>query len=376
MGLKATTVLALETGAAVVAMGAVEGTRFAPRDFMVYDDAARALRLHPTLDIYRCVPAPTFAAIPACVDPHQIAFLYPPIFTVFFEPFTLLPLTASILLWYVLNGAMLAGALVLMQALWPRSPRTFVGTCAALLLSLPFLNGVQWGQVHILLLLGYVLVLWLARSERGRWAEIGAGGVLAALIAIKLIPALLLVYLVARRKWWAVASTAAALAAGALVVAVVSTPLEFVYWWRALHGPVAQLMASISQGVVTPLGLWFTSGVLAVYGAALWLGRRDAVGGFLWTLCTLLVISPVVWIHYLTWLVLPFVAWWVRGTLWLRLYIALCFASLYLAPANPIPAILLSAWLIQGWLLVEPVLAPALAKRKPAERVAPAGEGG
>lgn len=141
---------------------------------------------------------------------------YPP-------PFLLLPgalrqvapeFPAFRLLWFVLNGIVVAFAMVLVARVLPSPAATRALLLAPLVwISLPTLSGLQKGNVQLMIVALAMLAMLL--FERRRFAA--GGALLAFATASKLFPGLLLVYLIARRQWRAVAWTATM---GALLVVV------------------------------------------------------------------------------------------------------------------------------------------------------------
>jgi hypothetical protein len=90
----------------------------------------------------------------------------------------------------------------------------------AVALSFPLLLGLQWGQAHVLVLAGSIA--GMVCFSRGK--PIAGGALLAATIATKLFPALLLVHLAVRRQWRAIAFTLGWLGAFSALSLVVLGP--------------------------------------------------------------------------------------------------------------------------------------------------------
>jgi alpha-1,2-mannosyltransferase len=177
----------------------------------------------------------------------------------------------------------------------------------------PFQTTFLDGQLNVLLLL---LILGdMAQSDKSRFKGIGIG--VAA--ALKLIPALFVVYLILTRRF-----RAAAMAVGTFVVLTaigwVVAPSDSVTFWfkggldsrkvlidprfwgeQALQGTVARLLDSSEQGSVAWL---LTAAVVGVAGLALavWAQRRGFEGiGVVTTAFVALLISPTSWSHYWVW---------------------------------------------------------------------------
>jgi alpha-1,2-mannosyltransferase len=178
----------------------------------------------------------------------------------------------------------------------------------------PVRETITFGQVN-LLLVGLVLADLLVALPRGsRWAGIGIG--LAT--AVKLTPAIFIVYLLLTRRWRA-AGTAVAAAAGATLLAVAVAPADsWDFWSRALWqtGRVGQLDRTANQSLLGSLArlvapdepsrvVWLLL-ALAVAGYGLWRARSAALRGGEVTGLTLTglvggLCSPVTWSHHLYW---------------------------------------------------------------------------
>jgi alpha-1,2-mannosyltransferase len=257
----------------------------------------------------------------AFVRPHtSMGFTYPP-----FAILCLLPLalgteaTATVLITLVSAAALLVTTTWLVAPVARRHGRPvwFAVALAVPVLALmePVRETFGWGQVALLLAL---LVLVDVRAlDRGRpWAGVGIG--LAA--AIKVTPALFIVYLVVTRRWRA-AATAAGTALGATLLAAVIDPSASVtYWTRALWqtdrvGDTAMTTNQSVFGVLSRLAspqppdraVWAVL-VLAVAVAGLWRAARaardgDELTGFTITGLTAALVSPISWTHHFFWVV-------------------------------------------------------------------------
>jgi alpha-1,2-mannosyltransferase len=178
---------------------------------------------------------------------------------------------------------------------------------------------VNFGQVNMLLV-GLVLGdLLLLVSRHRRLAGIGIG--LAT--AIKLTPAIFILYLLVTRRWRA-AVVAMVTATGATVLAAAVTPDESrLFWTDALLntdriGNTAFVSNQSLQGAVARLELpapWSTLlwGLLAVAVLAVWFNRvRAAVAaggeltGYTLTALVACLVSPITWVHHLVWIIPAF----------------------------------------------------------------------
>ncbi len=127
---------------------------------------------------------------------RQHYYIYPPFFAVAAAPLSFLPFGAARLAWLALDLAMGAGWVVLYLA-WRRRDGTTAGTLEIGLIAvtlglefLPLIWALAIGQTTILLML--LLAGSILLAKRGR--DVPAGLLLGAATAIKLTPALLIVY--------------------------------------------------------------------------------------------------------------------------------------------------------------------------------------
>lgn len=275
--------------------------------------------------------------------------LNPPILAVLSQPLAWVGPGPAANLWMALGLVSLAGALWSMsRALWPASPAP-VKLCAGLWLAVlswfPSWLSVLVGQVT--LVLSWPLVLsWLALRQ-GRWGR--AGALIGLLCSIKLFFGLLPLGLLLMRQWRALAVT---VVTGLLLAAWgawgssgwgayrdYAASLDAVIWVSnnfnaSLHGYVSRFFVDPDKvfwaavprearglswlaccGVA---GLWWrgVSGGRARLDARLGpagpSGARAAQADLLFTLSlpAMLLISPLGWVYYFPWLVLPLALVW------------------------------------------------------------------
>lgn len=177
-------------------------------------------------------------------------YIYPPLLAFLMQPLTLLGETAAATLWVFLNAALASflcwlGVDTARRALgvaWPRE-RTIIASCATFLfLADGFRNELEWGNCNLVILAPVLLaVRWLATRP------VLAGVLLAFAAALKYLPILFLVWLVARRQWRAAAAMLVAL------VALLLLPALEVGWSRN-----AQFLGSSVRGVSTMLASKFS----------------------------------------------------------------------------------------------------------------------
>jgi alpha-1,2-mannosyltransferase len=179
----------------------------------VYDD-----------DLYSLPGDPAMPRRPRMLGPFRIDnYEYPP-------PFLLLPRALGLLApdfprfrlaWFGLNlGVAFLATLLMARALGPEAGTRALLLAPFLWAAIPILNGLQKGNVQVLVIA--ISMIAMALLERRRDA---AGGLLLAYATLsKLYPGMLLVYLLVRRQWRALAWTAA-WSAVLLLVSVVDTGL-------------------------------------------------------------------------------------------------------------------------------------------------------
>lgn len=312
-------------------------------DFTAYYSAALSLRLG--LPLYDPTLAYHLAAAHGCVTITPYA--YPPLFAILMVPVSYLPCGPALIVWDALEAVCLGGSLWLLQELWPRSVRTFAFFCAGTLCLFPLWIGFWWGQVHTLLLFAFLWILWRV-ERRDHW---GAGIVLGFISWIQVIPGLFVIYLALRREWKAVATTLLTGLALLGVMLVIAGPATLQRWFSGLMG----VYRFNDQANISPLhlfGLWTALPVLALYLSTLIsVPQMTFRSGYLWTITTMFVLSPVTLDFYFLWL-LP-AAWecWDRRRTMLLALLMLVNIAVY-SSRSVLAALLVAIWCLQ-WQQVE-----------------------
>ncbi len=252
----------------------------------------------------------------------QAGFLSPPPVLLLYEGPSALSPTASLLV------IRLAGAIGLafgMEALWsvlkPTTERTALLVMLTTLFATPIaINIITLGQNTWILFLSAAIGVQALRNPR---RELGGGALLAASIATKLFPALLLVVLALQRRFRLIAMTAVVV----IVWFTLGTALLPRELWPNLLAALtdyragavgfvynrsfdSMLQSTVWPGLVTGRWTMTTTGLRAVAIVVVWFARvrkldPDVQWAFGWLAAVLL--NDFVWPHYFV-LVLPAVA--------------------------------------------------------------------
>ena len=253
--------------------------------------------------------------------PQRLPFTYPPFAALLAVPLAWLSFAAAGIVWTIGElactvGLTAVGFRPLLRRVgnwWP----LLLGLLAGLAqLMLPFRDEIKFGQVdELLAVLVVVDCLWLRRTK--------AGGVLVGVAsAIKLTPAVFVVYLFVRGSRRAAATATATFAACTLAAAALLPGDSHRYWTDALFH-TERLRSNAGTSNQSLRGMWLralpghstavtvawllTATAVAVIG--LWrarsaAGRGDEVAALALVGLTAVLISPVSWIHHFVWLLL------------------------------------------------------------------------
>jgi Glycosyltransferase family 87 len=270
------------------------------------------------------------------------AFTYPPITAYLFAPFHAIGWKATAILWTVANVVVLA--LLFTITLWrffavPGPTAWLVSATglapAAIFLLYPFRSLLYWGQLALFLLFVVFVDLFVV-PPRFRGVLIGIAA------AVKLLPALFIVWLLARREYPAALRVIGSFAVLTLVAVALWPHASAQYWFHILPSGQDVAMVANPTNVATSHGRWYFGvgkvvnqslrGLLArppflLPGTMPWLllavavlalgvvvtirllgQRRDLLAFVVLSLTTVLV-SPVSWVHYWVFVALaPFAA--------------------------------------------------------------------
>jgi alpha-1,2-mannosyltransferase len=253
--------------------------------------------------------------------PHaRFGFTYPPFAALLLSPLAALSERGARLL----HTAACAGVVVvstwwLMAPVARRAgwtPWFAVGLALpAVFVSDPVRETMGWGQVN-LFVVALVLVDVAALQHGRRWAGVGIG--LAT--AVKLTPAVFVVYLLLTRRRRAAAVAAGTFAAATGVAFVLAPQASLQFWGSAVWetsrvGPAAEtgnqsvlgLLARLAEPGEPSRLLWvlLAGGLLSVglWRAVRAAGQGDELVGFTLTGLAGCLISPISWTHHLYWVV-------------------------------------------------------------------------
>jgi len=144
----------------------------------------------------------------AVTNPRGWSYLYPPIFALTVAPLARLDTVTQVVAWFAISVLCCFGVYAESCRLWrligsrgegSRGLREWVAACAVLTALVPTLECLQRGQVGIAILYALLLGLRLTLEGRGRLAWFLGGGILAWPVAVKLIPALPVGFLIWQR---------------------------------------------------------------------------------------------------------------------------------------------------------------------------------
>lgn len=270
----------------------------------------------------------------------DLPFTYPPLAAIAFSPLALMALpTASALItaitlllltvsiWVVLSRLEVAETWPLAaEPAWQRRAWLAAGVVAlSTRWAEPILANFSFGQINVVLM---TLVIADCVPRRTPWPR---GLLLGLAIALKLTPAVFLLYFVVRRDFRAVLAAAASFAAATLLGFVLAWRDSCEYWTATVRHTerignatlntnqnAAGALARLGLGHGAHFALWVSIS-LAVLVLTVWAVRRVLAAGAptLALMCVAvfgLVVSPVSWSHHWVWAVPAIVVTLVEAT--------------------------------------------------------------
>ena len=322
------------------------------------------------LDVYRRAGATLLEGGDFYALPGPLPFLYPPFAALLAVPLTLLPSAAIEIAWTV------AGVLAVLAVLYRfglSGWRLSLLGAACVYFVDPMSETLAFGQPGIFLMALVVLDLVPGPAVLPR--RILPPGVLTGLAAaVKLTPAIFVIYLIAVRRWRA-AIAAVATGAAVTVAGLVVVPGPSIDFWTRLAGGDTGLGHSLiyftNQSVMADvvrilgpgpapamigLGLSAVVALVGVWAAMLW--HRLGNVGLAVTLCGIagLLASPISWLHHFVWVV-PLAVCLIGGNSSRK--------RVELPTAQLPTALVVWGWLFVGWVIAQLPIVPAPLRRLP-----------
>lgn len=277
--------------------------------------------------------------------PTGLLFTYPPSAALFFVPMSLLPFGAALVVHELVNIAAIGAITVIVGRHLGWSPRRTTLTAFALTAAAPAFEPVRetlhFGQINLVLLVmicADCLLPRLGRLPRGLLTGIAA--------AVKLTPAVLVLYFLARRDWKAAATMTATTVVLTLLTFAVLPHDSWQFWTHALfdNNRIGDVFYSYNQslsGELARLGLdggahqaLWALGVLIVVPAGFVAAQRavragDQLGSLLVVAAVGLIASPISWDHHFSWVLVavPALALVPRGRRWLAVLALAVFTA-------------------------------------------------
>ncbi|WP_052684939.1 glycosyltransferase 87 family protein [Lentzea aerocolonigenes] len=290
---------------------------------------------------------PLYVDFPGGLGGPDLPFTYPPMAALLFTSLTVAP-------WWLVHAcyvmvsftALSLVCVVIVGRVRPRLMWTVGPIAAIVLLQIePVRSTFALGQVNLVLMALIVLDCLVVKPK---WRGVLIG--IAA--AVKLTPAIFVLYLLFKRDWRA-AMTSGVTFAGLAVAGFLLAPKDSVeFWFRAmlnpgsnqtlwyvynqsLHGALLRLLPSTWVESL----LWVClSIVVVVLGAIVAQRAQDDIEPMLAIAAVGLLISPISWSHHWVWCVPAILCFAMRATTWLQRSALLGVAAVFfLQPADWLP---------------------------------------
>jgi len=253
----------------------------------------------------------------------QEGFLYPPPLAALVTPFYLFSPTDPIPAWMIwaLLAALIAAASLLALARDGRLSERFAtlrGRRVVLLLVAAFalpevIDELINGNVH-LYLLGLFTIAWLGVRRASRAGDAAAGLAIGVATVIKIFPGLVVFWFLVTRRWAALGWTVV----GAVALSLVTLPFTGIQPWLDFPTVLANMAAPLDPSASFSPTMWlapllgFTvarvlvtlAGVAVVAWSA---ARQDPRTSFAVAVLASVLITPALWSHYLSLIVMPLV---------------------------------------------------------------------
>ncbi|MGB3893829.1 MAG: glycosyltransferase 87 family protein [Mycolicibacter sinensis] len=262
------------------------------------------------------------------IDGTVLPFTYPPIAAVLFAPLTWVPLGVGTAALTVVSTLLLVLSLTIVltglgvgvgdgPAWWRRSVVAAAIVAAAIWLDAePIWSNFDFGQVNAVLM---TLVIADCVPRRTYWPR---GALLGVAVALKLTPAVFLLYFLLRRDGRAAVTTLVSFLAATLMGFALAWSDSWQYWTHTVRNTdriggatlntnqnLAGALARLPLGEHQRSALWLV-GCLLVLALTVWaarriLGQNFAEAPIMALICVALfglVVSPVSWSHHWVWM--------------------------------------------------------------------------
>lgn len=248
----------------------------------------------------------------------DLPFTYPPLAAIVFSPFAMMSLpAASLVITAVTLVLLLVSVMIVLTRLdvWTTGRRIWLAaaivSCTVLFLE-PIQANFDFGQINVVLM---TLVIADCVPRRTAWPR---GLLLGLAIALKLTPAVFLLYFLLRRDTRALLVSAASVVALTLLGFALTWRDSWEYWTETVRNTdrigtatlntnqnIAGTLARFGLGEDLRFVLWVVA-CFAVLGLTVWAARRALRAGepVLALVCVAmfgLVVSPVSWSHHWVW---------------------------------------------------------------------------
>lgn len=277
------------------------------------------LAYHLDLDVYRIGGrvwldgGNLYGMLPATAQGVRMPFTYPPLAAIVLSPLSLIPMPVA----SAVMDLAIVGVLALALRPFCRRLGWDLGWVlpAALLLE-PVRGNLAYGQVDVFLM---ALVIADCLTPSPRWPRGSLAGLAAAM---KLTPALFIVFFLLRRDYRAAATMGASFAV-ATGLGFLLAPADSARYWtstffnvdrigepqnasnQSIFGVLAR--AGLHPGTTSFTFFWLTLSVIVVAAACVGMRRALAVGDVYLALVlnafAILLVSPISWSHHWVWVV-------------------------------------------------------------------------
>jgi alpha-1,2-mannosyltransferase len=276
------------------------------------------------LQVYRAGGAAWAHGFPLYVDHFvrpvggpDLPFTYPPIAAVIFSALSVVPLPPAIAVVVVLNlAALVTFCLLAATSQYGRGSRALVAGLAvagASVLLKPVRETLWFGQVNVVL---GVLVAADCLLPRTKWPR---GLLIGLAAAIKLSPAVFVLFFLPRRQWRPALTAAASFVGFGLLGFILDPSDTKAYWFGALLDPsrIGRVTYASNQSILGVLdrsalpgavatSLWVLLSLATVMLAWIVVVRASRAGEELTALLAVavaeLLVSPISWVHHWVWI--------------------------------------------------------------------------